>query len=548
MTYRYFLAAISCFTVASQNALCSEQRPNILLIVADDLGYSDLGCYGSEISTPNLDSLAEQGVMMTQFYACPTCSVTRATLLTGVDHHRTGLGTMSELLNDAQKGKPGYEGFLNQRVVTIAETLRGVGYRTAISGKWHLGEQQEHRPDRRGFDKSFVLLEAMASHWDERPVLGSYRTTHCENGQVTKLPNDFYSTTTYTDKLVQFLRNAKREDDKPFFAMLSFTAPHCPLHAPEEHIASNMDKYDVGYEEIRERRIQRMKKLGLVSDEANPFPRLFFVRPWERRNEDSRSWESKKMAVYASMIEALDDNVGRLLNFLRESGEYDSTMIVFLSDNGADGVPISMYPGNTREWVDQTYPNNTLENMGSPDSLVALEFGWAQAAVGVSSWFKGLPTEGGLLVPCLIKMPGKENASRKSTTFATIKDLVPTFLEMAAAEHPSTFRGRDVLPIEGTSMVPLLAAKTARVHPSEYVMAWEFNGNKALRQGPWKALWFKTPLTEGKWQLFNIEKDPGETNDLSQTYPRKLESLIQKWNEYAKRVGVLDFDGSPAKG
>ena len=317
----------------------ASQRPNILLIVADDLGYSDLGAYGGEISTPNLDSLAREGIMFSQFYTSPMCSPTRAMLLTAMDSHRTGLGNLAERLADNQKGQPGYEGYLNSRVITLAEVLRDAGYRTYMTGKWHLGSPSEGAdPSQRGFAKSFALLDAGAGYFNNMlPLMGPGKAEYSENGKMLEsLPEDFYSTRFYAEKLIEYLEE-DAGDNNPFFAYLAFTAPHFPLQAPAESIAKYRGAYDEGYDALHAQRLKRLQNMGLIATDIKPFPRSLTEQAWEDLPAQSQAAESRRMEIYAAMIDDLDNYVGKVIDYLKSRGKYDNTVIFFMSDNGAEG-------------------------------------------------------------------------------------------------------------------------------------------------------------------------------------------------------------------
>jgi arylsulfatase len=316
-----------------------QQRPNILLIVADDLGYSDLGSYGGEINTPVLDQLAQQGVRYTDFYVSPTCSVTRSMLLTGTDNHIAGLGNMGELNAPNQVGRPGYEGVLNKRVASVAELLRESGYHTYMAGKWHLGLKPDQIPHARGFERDFSLLVGGGSHFNDQWNLEWQlpKAPYTEDGRpVEKLPRGFYSSKAYTDKTIQFIEEG-RPDGKPFFAYMAFTAPHGPLHVPNDWLRRYKNRYDEGWDGIREQRLARMQELGIVESGVSTAERLWFLPRSTSLAPAARVMQGRKMELYASMVEYMDDQIGRVFDYLRQIGEYDNTVVIFLSDNGAEG-------------------------------------------------------------------------------------------------------------------------------------------------------------------------------------------------------------------
>jgi arylsulfatase len=308
------------------------RRPNILLIVADDLGFSDVGPYGGEISTPALDQLAKEGVQLSNFHVLPTCSPTRSVLLSGMDNHRAGLGTMGEFVTPEMEGVPGYAGYLNFEVAALPEVMRRAGYHTYMAGKWHLGAEENTSPHARGFEETFVLLQGGGSHWsDRKPLTPPEAMVYRRNGkEVESLPEDFYSSRYYTDRILEWIEQS-RSDDKPFFTYLSYTAPHDPLHAPKEYIAKYEGKYDQGWDELRQTRLASLKRLGMVSNDAVPFPRLPNVKAWDELPPEERQLAARDMEVYAAMVDYLDEQIARIFDYLKEIGEYDNTMILFMS-------------------------------------------------------------------------------------------------------------------------------------------------------------------------------------------------------------------------
>lgn len=515
----------------------AESRPNILMIVTDDMGFSDWGAFGGEIKTPHVDGLAAEGVRLTNFHVSPTCSPTRAMLLTGVDHHLVGLGAMAETLQPNQRGQPGYEGYLNDRAVALPQLLRDAGYATMMAGKWHLGEEPEHDPSRRGFERSFVLLEGGASHFaDEWMLYPDYTPVYRENGERVHLSGDFYSSHSYTDRLVRWLQ-AKR-DDRPFFAYLAFTAPHDPLHVPDDRLARYAGAYEMGYDVLALRRVARMKRLGIVPDHAVPSPRPAFVPGWEDLSPEERRRQARAMEVYAAMVEAVDDNIGRLIAVLKELGVYENTIVIVFSDNGANGQPMTAYPGATSAWLERNSDNRTA-NLGRRGSRVSTGPGWALASMAPFRLFKTFVSEGGIRSALIVRGPGVTSGGRIEHAVTDVKDVMPTILDLAGIAHPSTVDDRDVLPLQGRSMTGLLLGRQERVHGDEEVFGYELFGWRGIRQGPWKATWIGPPVGPNAWELFNLELDPGETTDLARERPAEHERLTKLWDRYAADVGVV---------
>ncbi|CAM3595362.1 Arylsulfatase [Pseudomonas reidholzensis] len=537
MRFPFLLAALAC--IVAQGAGAAE-RPNILLIVADDLGYSDLGAFGGEISTPNLDRLAAHSLQLTQMYAAPTCSPTRAMLMSGTDNHLVGLGSMAEGLQPFQRGKPGYEGYLNEQAHSIAELLRDGGYRTSMVGKWHLGLAPEQGPDRRGFEQSFTLLEGGGVHFKPPadPSSKIAQLSYRENGKPVQLPDDFYSSDFYTDKLLAFLQKGQGSDT-PFFAYAAYTSPHWPLQAPEAYLDKYRGRYDAGYDPVRLARITRMREKGLLPADfvpAAPLPITPALPGWAQLNPEQRQVEARKMEIYAAMVDNLDHNIGRLLDYLERSGQYDNTLIVFMSDNGAAG-----------EHHEQFYPpgpdtDNRLENLGRRGSQVDYGPRWAEVSAAPWRLFKGTTAEGGISVPAIVHLPASLHRQGLERSVARVDDLAPTFLALAQVADPGNeYQGQPKHPITGRSMLPVLQGEAG----APPVLAGELFGGLYYREGNLKLLGLRPWAKPGeapqplRWQLFDLDRDRGEVDDLSSREPQTLERLKQAWQAYAQKVGVV---------
>lgn len=524
----------------------ADTRPNLLLVVVDDMGFSDLGAFGSEIETPHLDALAGAGVRLTDFHSAPACSPTRAMLMTGTDPHIAGIGTMLEVVRPDFKGAPGYEGHLNDRVVTVAELLRDGGYRTVLSGKWHLGQTAETAPVARGFERSFALLPGGADHFGGSPldqIAARGRSIYIEDDRyVTELPKPFYSSDYFTTRLLDFLDEGA-DDDRPFFAYLPFSAPHWPLQAPDAEIAKYKGVYDDGPDVLRERRLQRLKVLGLVPPDVTPHPVVADTPEWLELSDDERALSARSMEVYAAMVDRIDQNVGRVVDWLKQTGQYDNTVIVFLSDNGAEGAIVEAMPiiGPFFAAQIQAHCDNSLANAGRPGSYIWYGPRWAQAATAPSRLVKAYTTEGGIRVPAFIRLPGDSRAGEISNVFSTAMDIAPTFLELAGLQHPGTrYRGRDIVPPRGLSLVPWLAGDADRVHPEGTSTGWELFGRRAIRRDNWKAVYVPDLQGRPRWQLYDLDLDRGEVFDLAGTRPDILAGLLQLWDQYRVETGVLD--------
>jgi len=529
----FMLTLIPVTMTAAETAL----KPNILLILVDDMGYSDTSPFGGEIKTPNIEELARQGVKFTNFYVGPTCSVTRSMLFSGNDNHVAGLGNMSELLSKNQKGKPGYEGYLNHQVVSIATLLKDAGYHTYMAGKWHLGKAADQDPSKRGFERSYTLIDGGASHFaDEWMMYANYTPTYREDGVRTHLPDGFYSTEFYTSQIIKYIEEQK--DDKPFFAYLSFTAPHNPLHVPDEWVDYAKGDYAEGYNRLREQRLAKMKALGIVPKESRLGPWVKEVPKWDELSKEEKREEIRRMEIYAAMIGNIDHHVGRVLDYLKRSGKDKNTLVLFFSDNGASGLEMDVYPGTDKAWIERN-SDNRFSNWGKRASRIAEGPGWAQTSSSPLRLYKSFLAEGGIRSPLIISGPGVNYRNGSIESIAHVMDLAPTFLELAGTKYPDTYKGKPVKQPIGKSMVPLLAKKSEKIRGDSEAIGWEFSNLKAVRMGKYKATWIPKPYGPGKWQLFDMSVDPGETNDLSTKDPKLKESLVKAWDAYAKSVGVV---------
>ncbi|KAM0076122.1 hypothetical protein ACKRZS_011816 [Fusarium odoratissimum] len=552
-------------------------RPNFLVIVADDLGFSDCGCYGSEIQTPNIDRLASEvgGIRFTEFHVAAACSPTRSMLMTGTDHHIAGLGQLQEITRSspAHKGKPGHEGYLNERVVALPELLRDGGYFTCMSGKWHLGLKPEHHPNKRGFKKSLALLPGCANHYayepeyqDPKSEPGKFfetavRALHAEDGRFlaeSELGPDWYSSDGYADKLLNYLSDrTEKERQQPFFAYLPFSAPHWPLQAPKETCDKYRGFYDEGPEVLRQKRLQRLKELGLIDESVVPHPVTTVLgepAEWDQLDDETRAASARAMEVYAGMVDRMDRNIGRVIQHLKDKNEYNNTVILFMSDNGAEGASYEAFPlvGTTIMDHVHKYYDNSLENIGRGNSFVWYGSRWAQAATAPSRLYKMFSTEGGCRVPLVVKPTAEAASNAKGSVvtdaFCTVMDIVPTILEYAGLGHPDTYAGRTVMPLRGKSWKSFLdqldkMSRSSQIHDKDYVAGFEVAGSGALRRGDWKITYVPKPKGPQRWELFNIKRDPGETNDLAEAEPELMVEMLKLWEEYKNEVGVVGLAG-----
>ncbi len=552
---RYLAGFVLAFTVGSVECLPlaqdgDKQRPNVLLIVVDDMGWSDLGSFGSEIRTPNLDAMASEGVTMTNFHTAPTCSPTRSMLLTGVDNHLAGVGTMENLQAPNQKESENYAAELNDKVVTVAEVLADNGYTTMMSGKWHLAESEANYPHRRGFDKSFALLQGGASHFADRlPLYKGNHVDYLENGTPATLPDDFYSSISYTDKLIQFLEES--DSEQPFFAYLALTAPHDPLQVPDDWLDKYEGVYSQGPDEIRLARIQRQKALGLFPETLqawtpSTFPEWLPIgqKAWANRSEPERKRVAKSMEIYASMVEIVDQQVGRVSQWLAEHDELDNTLIIFMSDNGANSSTPLLYQNTSgvshqvfRQWF-LSERDQSLEHLGKAGSHAYQGMEWAVVSNTPYAFYKATVGEGGIRVPLIVKGPGVE-AGQRSTVNTHVKDIAPTIFDLAGIEVTDSRIYEGKYTPQGQSLLSLWQGSSANTSLETRVIGTELFGSKAVIKGAWKARNITPPMGSGEWELFNLQQDPGELNNLAANHPQVLLGLIEEYTAYSTANGII---------
>ncbi|OQU97538.1 hypothetical protein CLAIMM_03460 [Cladophialophora immunda] len=542
-----------------------SRRPNFLIVVADDLGFSDTAPYGSEIPTPTLDRLAREGVTMTGFHTASACSPTRAMLFSGTDNHIAGLGQMAEYMRsrpELYKDRPGYEGYLNWRVAALSEILQDSGYWTMMSGKWHLGLKRELAPCSRGFRKAFTYLAGAGNHYNNEPQLddtvphlpsvwgdGLWMEGDVFLDRHQELPKDFYSTKSFTDKFIDYLgarNDAERE--QPFFGYLAFTAPHWPLQAPQETIAKYRGIYSDGPEALRLKRLQSLIQRRLVPADVKAADMIGNMpKEWAKMDDAERANSARRMETYAAMVDLIDQNLARVVDYLESTGELDNTFILFMSDNGAEGQLLEALPIMRQSplVVVQKFYDNSTENIGNANSFVWYGPRWACAATAPSRGYKAWTTEGGIRCPCIVRYPKFPRSSGSiSHEFCTVMDILPTVLDLAQVPHPGTsFRGRDVVLPRGRSWVPYLSnsADGSVIHDEQSsITGWELFGRRAIRKGRWKAVYIPAPMGPDEWELFNLETDLGETTNLANEKPEILEDLLTRYAEYSDEAGLYD--------
>ncbi len=497
----FLLAALP--TAAAPRA--QTTKPNIVVIMADDLGFSDIGCYGSEIRTPNLDRLAAEGARFTQFYNNGRCCPTRASLLTGLYPHQAGVGHMT-----ARSKNPAYQGFLNDRCLTVAEALQPAGYRTYLSGKWHLGERAGRLPQDRGFQRSFALLGSGSNYFGHeagRRILEDGRT-------VAPRGKDWYATDVFTDRAVDYIRDAATHQD-PFLLYVSYTAPHWPIHARAEDIARYQGEYMQGWDALRKQRYHRMREMGIIDPAWKLPPRDPSVPLWKNVT-DQAAWD-RKMAAYAAMIDRMDQGIGRIMDTLRHTGAAENTLVLFLSDNGGSA-----------ETIDRGVAGIPV---GAPQSYASYGRPWAGASNTPFRLYKHWVHEGGIATPFIAWWPDRIRGGQLTPQVGHVLDVMPTCLEAAGATYPSSRNGGELLPLQGVSLLPIITGKSS-VTPR--TVFWEHEGNRAVRQGRWKLVAKAT----GRWNLYDLETDRTEVRDLSREMPEKAVELAGLWSDWALSCNV----------
>ncbi|MEM7739668.1 MAG: arylsulfatase [Pseudomonadota bacterium] len=523
------IETVELVEAAEMPALEQRQGPNIVVVLADDAAFTDFGAYGGEIATPTIDGLAARGVQFTNFHASPLCAPSRAMLLTGLDSHEAGLASLTTIIPPEFEGEPGYRGHLEAGVRTVASRLKDIGYQTYAAGKWHLGGEPEHLPPAHGFDRSFVINATGGDHYSERAhVPIDAKTQWIQDGTNVSIPSDFYSSKDLIDRMIEYI-NEGQTDEHPFFAYIGFLAPHYPLQAPAENIEPYLERYQDGWDRLREERWRRARELGVIPDDA---PLANFVpagRRWVELTPAEQANYAKRMAVYAGMIDSLDEQIGRLVTHLDNKGLLDDTVFIIASDNGpesGDDESNAVF----RFWAwSQGYSFDT-NRLGRPGTFSTIGPEWASAVASPHSLFKGYTSEGGTRVPLVIAGPGISSGVT-SKAFSFITDITPTILDLANAPFD-----RDAL--TGRSLSPVLLGVEERIYGDLDPVGLELAGNAALFRGSYKIVRNQPPGSDGEWRLFNIDDDPGETRDLSFAKPMLFQDMLSDYGVYARTMGV----------
>jgi arylsulfatase len=529
MDRRDFLRAASGAATAGLLA-AAQQRPNILLIMNDDMGFSDLGCYGSEIRTPNIDGLANEGVRFTQFYNTARCCPTRASILTGLYPHQTGVGHMV----DNPKPFPGYTGDLNRNCVTIAEALKPAGYQTFMSGKWHVTpvtSSKHNWPRQRGFDRYYGIIHGAADYFN--PV-----TLTRDNDPAEPIQPGYYFTDAIADNAIAYIESASKA--QPFFLYTAFTSPHWPLHAPEDEIARYRGRYKDGWDALRDERRKRMIELGIIDRRWPLTPRDSRVPEWE--GAPDKEWQQRRMEVYAAQIDRMDQNIGRILAALRKTGQEENTLVLFLADNGgcaeelgpkAGGLHV---PRQTRDGRPVRVGNLPAVMPGAEDTYQSYGVGWANASNTPFRLYKHWVHEGGISAPLIARWPAgvKQHGTLVRETGHLI-DIMATCLDAAVAKYPATRKGQPVTPLEGKSLRPAFGGGMV---PGREAIYWEHEGNRAVRQGDWKLV----SRYPDRWELYNMVADRTEMSDLAGKEPARVERMAAAYSKFAARANVEPWE------
>nr|WP_121270139.1 arylsulfatase [Pedobacter schmidteae] len=512
---RVLIFIFAALAIQGQAQQKTRKKPNIILILADDLGYSDLGAYGSEINTPNLDRLAKQGLRLQEFYNNSICAPTRASLLTGQYQHKAGVGYFS---NDL--GLPAYQGYINQESLTLAEVLKSNGYNTLTSGKWHVSGKNVSLPWQRGFDLVYPRDDAAAGSGAPQE-----RTMVTDNEGF--ILSDYFQTNVITKNAVKFIDEAHKKDN-PFFLYLAYTAPHWPLVALPEDIARYKGKYDKGWDRLRAERFERQKQLGIVDPDTRISKKDEDIYDWSRLSYDQRQQWAKKMEVFAAMVDRMDQGVGKVLEKLEQIGEADNTLIVFVSDNGAPAEDLV-------KWHNGAVKNSGP--VGTPGSYESQSKNWSYLSNTPFLAFKDYLYEGGINSPFIAWYPAKIPAGTIAKGTGHVIDLAPTFYELAGARYPSKYKNVVANPLPGKSLLPVLFGREKELKRAEPLF-WERAGNRAVRAGKWKLV---SHWPSYSWELYDLEADRGETTNLARQNHELVSQLSVKYFDWAKKTGVVDF-------
>ena len=533
-----FLAAMLATPVSSNETLSgtgSDQRPNVVVILVDDAGLTDFAPFGGEAKMPAIQTLAERGIKFSNYHTSPLCAPSRAMLLTGIDNHRTGMGTIPEVLTANQAGQPGYSMFLEPGVRTLADRLKAEDYRTYMTGKWHLGSGAQDLPNSHGFDRSFALDASGADNWEQKPYMGYYDfAPWYEDGKPADLPEDFYSSKFIVDRMIRYLESDKQPNRRqPFFSYLAFQAIHIPVQAPREITDSYNGVYDQGWHQLRKMRHQRAIALGLIAPDTALAEMPANSRDWGNLSPQDRALYARAMQVQAAMLESMDSHIGRFIEYLNGRGELDNTLFIVTSDNG----PEPSYPldiSGMKTWMSFNGYNHRLDNLGEKGSMVAIGPEWASASASPLNMFKFYAAEGGIRVPLIIAGPNIERQNWQPA-MVMVTDIAPTVLDYLEVKD----QHKEAVAITGRSMMPLLEGSATEIYADDEAIGMEVSGNSALIKGDYKLSRNSPPHGDNIWRLYNLAADPGESQDLRALQPEQFDLLMEDYNNYASEFGVI---------
>ena len=529
-------------TGAQANGPAEAQRPNVLIIMADDVGYMDFGAYGGEAATPAIDAIAARGIKMSRYYTSPQCGPSRAMLLTGADNHEVGMSMIPETLPPEMRENPAYSMEFPKGTLTLADRLGAAGYQTYAVGKWHIGDVGKNLPRKHGFDRSLIFDATGADNWATRSYLPIYDTIQWfENDTPIERPNRDYSSKLFVDRMIDYIDSG--ENDRPFFGYLAFQAVHIPVQAPRRFIENYNGRFDEGWHALRLERMAKGKALGLIPAEATLPPQPQNARQWDALSDEERAFYARAMQANAGMIEAMDFHLNRLFQHLEKAGQLDNTIVIIVSDNGPESGAVSRQNPLVDFWLHRQGYNSEIETLGEEDSMAAIGMEWATAAAAPFARYKFHATEGGHRVPMIIAGPGIENRGIENSGFAPARahvfDIVPTVLDLAGL--PATSAPNEPVPIRGRSLVPVLSGKAGEVYGAEDPVGIEVATNAALYKGDWKLQKMPPPSGDGRWHLYNLADDLGETRDVQRDYPEIFAELKRDYAAYATEVGIAEL-------
>lgn len=554
---------IACSTAKKDEMANQPVQPNVLLLIGDDISFADLGMYGSEIQTPNMDKLSEAGIRFSNFHASPVCSVTRSMLITGANNIEAGLATFDYSIYPPTEGHPGYEGYLTKNTVAISELFNDAGYNVYKSGKWHLGGEARggEGPLGWGFTKEFGILSGGSNHWNNLAMTPDFADPDFMNkrrvedwtlnGEPFDRPSGVYSGEIYTNYMLDFIKEGE-EDGKPWFSWMAFTTAHFPVQGRPELVEKYYEQYlELGFDGLKEQRYKSLKVHGLISEQAEQAPENPLTLNWDDLSEDDKKYQARVMANYAAMIEDQDQRIGEIIAYLKESNQLDNTLIIYLTDNGAEGLePTNPKTGNAvyQQWIEKNF-STELDSIGTANSINTIGTSWANATTGDLRFWKWFTGEGGIRVPMMILPPGAltegyDKAGQISKAVVSVKDLPMTILDYAGLDHPGTeYKGRQVVEPSGISMRPFLEGETDIVRTEDQWYAFELFGNCYVMSGNYKASKVREGMFgDGKWHLYNVVDDPSESKPLEEQMPEKFEALKNTYFEYAKKHNIMDVD------